>query len=86
MNFVHESWTPKFPSPGVSGRPLASACFPAMEHGPQLHGILLGVIALTAIVVGLVYLVVRRVKDQRRSDPDPAAGRNPDASDRSREP
>jgi hypothetical protein len=57
-----------------------------MEHGPQLHGILLGVIALTAIVVGLVYLVVRRVKDRRRSDRDPVTDRNPHANDRSREP
>jgi hypothetical protein len=57
-----------------------------MEHGPQLHGLLVGVVALAAIVGGFVYLVVRRVKGRRHSDSDPVTGRTPDASDRSREP
>ena len=49
-----------------------------MEHGPEMHGVLLVVLVIAAVVGGLVYLVWGRlVKGRRRSDDR--------ASDQSRE-
>jgi hypothetical protein len=56
-----------------------------MDHGPQMHVILLPVVAI-AIMGWLVYLTVRRVKKRRRSDRDRATDPNVDGSDRSPEP
>jgi hypothetical protein len=84
MILVHKSWTSKFPPPGVSVRAGASACFPAMDHGPQMHLLLLPAVAIT-VVGWLVYRVVRRLKDKKRPDRDRATDRNPDDGDRSPE-
>jgi hypothetical protein len=58
----------------------------AIEHGPGMHGTVLGVVvmALVAIAVagGLVYYMKRR----RRSVGDRASDRSSEPSDRSREP
>jgi hypothetical protein len=44
-----------------------------MEHGPQMHAVLLGVVVIAAVVGGLVYLVwTRLAKGRRRSDRDPS--------------
>lgn len=86
MNFVHESWTPEFPFVGVSSRAVASASLATMEHGPQLHVILLPGVAIAALVGWLAYRVTRRLKTRRRSDSDPATDRTRHASDGSRKP
>jgi hypothetical protein len=40
-----------------------------MEHGPEMRGLLLGVVVIAGVVGGLVYLVWGRlVKGRRRSD------------------
>ena len=40
-----------------------------MEHGPQMHGVLLLVVVIAAVVGGLVYLVWSRLtKGRGRSD------------------
>jgi hypothetical protein len=57
---------------------------PAVEHGPQMHLLLLPVVAI-AVVGWLVSRVVHRVKDKKRPDRDPATDRNPDDGDRSPE-
>ena len=41
---------------------------PDMEHGPQMHGILLVVLMIAAVVGGLVYLAWGRVVKGKRSD------------------
>jgi hypothetical protein len=64
---------------------LASACLAAMDHGPQMHLILLPVVAI-AVLGWLVYVVVRRMKDKRRSDRDHATDPDPDGSNRSHQP
>jgi hypothetical protein len=56
-----------------------------MEHGPQMHMILLGGVALIGAVVALVSVGMRRIQDRRRSVRDRGTDRKPDASDRSRE-
>jgi hypothetical protein len=45
-----------------------------MEHGPQMHGVLLGVVAIAAVVGGLVYLAwTRLAKGRKRPDRDPTS-------------
>jgi len=56
-----------------------------MDHGPQMHLILLPVVAIT-LLGWLVYVVVRRMNDRRRSDRDRATDPKPDGSDRSPQP
>jgi hypothetical protein len=56
-----------------------------MEHGPQMHLILLPVVAI-GIVGWLAYLTVRRLKNRDRSDRDRAIDPNADGSGRSPEP
>jgi hypothetical protein len=56
-----------------------------MDHGPQMHLILLPIVAI-AIVGWLVYLTVRRLKNRNRSDRDRATDPKADGSDRSPEP
>jgi hypothetical protein len=56
-----------------------------MDHGPQMHLILLPVVAI-AVLGWLVYVVVRRMKDKRRSDRDHATDPDPDGSNRSHQP
>jgi uncharacterized protein (DUF2062 family) len=49
-----------------------------MEHSPQMHGVLLGMVVIAAVVGGLVYLVWSRlVKGRRRSD-DRASDQSPE--------
>jgi hypothetical protein len=44
-----------------------------MEHGPEMHGVLLGVVVIAAVVGGLVYLLwTRLAKGRKRPDSDPS--------------
>jgi hypothetical protein len=73
------------PPAGRFGPPLASACLAAMDHGPQMHLLLLPVVAV-ALLGWLAYVVVRRVNKRGRSDRDQPTDPKPDERDRSPEP
>jgi hypothetical protein len=49
-----------------------------MEHGPEMHGVLLVVVLIAAVVGGLVYLVWGRVTGRKRSDQGPASDESRD--------
>jgi hypothetical protein len=46
---------------------------PHMEHGPEMHGVLLGMLVIAAVVGGLVYLVWGRLAKGRRRSDDPTS-------------
>jgi hypothetical protein len=50
-----------------------------MEHGPEMHGVLLGVLAIAAAVGGLAYFVWSRVVKGRKRSNDPASDRSHEA-------
>jgi hypothetical protein len=47
-----------------------------MEHGPEMHGLLLGVLVIAAVVGGLGYLVWSRLVKGRRRSNDPRSDRS----------
>lgn len=75
----------KFPRQGVSERQRRSHAG-RVDHGPPLPlAILHLLVVVGAVVAALVYLVLRRIREQRRSDQGPESGAPSDATAPSRD-